>query len=432
VFDIGRRGLMKMWAVIGLDTELPWTQEEFKTTFEGHELVLRPQDRDTSPTVAMKYDGQTTKEDALEVLRRFLSALSWVHRSGIREEMSVTGSRPFRIGRSQTPIVVANRFSLDYVPEVGDKNARLALALYREATSLKSTPYQFLSFFKILNVLFSNGRQQKQYINDNIHKVESIPENKKRIEEILNDHGDVGEYLYESGRCAIAHAYQEPLIDPDSVDDTSRLSKDLYLVWSFAELVIEESFGVKSLSVYHSEHLYCLEGFKRLLDESVVQRLINREAVEEDQIILPDQVALRLQGHDRLVSLEQLKVKFEIVENGVICLVGFTKSERMAVRIFLVFPNEKIEFDPEIMFLVNDDGSADFMREYEDALRFSKALYLNGKLELWSLDDGKLLGRCDPYIPVNIAPRETQENYKKLIKKCQEEAEKRGKGTVKP
>lgn len=33
---------------------------------------------------------------------------------------------------------------------------------------------------------------------------------------------DVAKYLYESGRCAVAHAYSEPIVDPDDVSDLHR------------------------------------------------------------------------------------------------------------------------------------------------------------------------------------------------------------------
>jgi hypothetical protein len=55
---------------------------------------------------------------------------------------------------------------------------------------------------------------------------------------------DISKYLYESGRCAIAHAYADPIIDPDDVSDLRRLSEDLYIVKEIAEHLIDSELKV--------------------------------------------------------------------------------------------------------------------------------------------------------------------------------------------
>jgi hypothetical protein len=46
---------------------------------------------------------------------------------------------------------------------------------------------------------------------------------------------DVANYLYDSGRCAVAHAYSDPIVDPDDVSDLRRLTEDLRVVKAIAE-----------------------------------------------------------------------------------------------------------------------------------------------------------------------------------------------------
>ncbi len=52
----------------------------------------------------------------------------------------------------------------DEVYEITDRKAKLAIALHREARSLDSIPFQFLSYFKILNIFWNdkkkNGRNE--------------------------------------------------------------------------------------------------------------------------------------------------------------------------------------------------------------------------------------------------------------------------------
>jgi len=45
------------------------------------------------------------------------------------------------------------KFRIDYLPEHTNPKGQLCLALYREALNLNSKPFQFLGFFKIINVL---------------------------------------------------------------------------------------------------------------------------------------------------------------------------------------------------------------------------------------------------------------------------------------
>ena len=50
--------------------------------------------------------------------------------------------------------------------------------------------------------------------------------------------------LYESGRCAVAHAFADPLVDPDDLADLRRLSADLDVVRALAEYLIEHELHV--------------------------------------------------------------------------------------------------------------------------------------------------------------------------------------------
>jgi hypothetical protein len=56
---------------------------------------------------------------------------------------------------------------------------------------------------------------------------------------------DVARYLYESGRCAIAHAYADPIVDPDDVAELHRLSEDVHIVKEIAEQLMERDLGIR-------------------------------------------------------------------------------------------------------------------------------------------------------------------------------------------
>ena len=67
----------------------------------------------------------------------------------------------------------------------------------------------------------------------------------ERIKLIEKSQGDPADYLYKSGRCAVAHAFADPIVDPDDVSDLHRLSEDLWLMQNLTAYLIEKSFGIK-------------------------------------------------------------------------------------------------------------------------------------------------------------------------------------------
>jgi hypothetical protein len=128
-----------------------------------------------------------------------------------------------------------------------DAKTRLALALFREARTVNSTPFGFLSYFKILNIFWKdkfetiNGQRQNPMIEGIRATLPKLKDELavSRLRALDTIEPDVPKYLYESGRCAIAHAYAHPIVDPDDVSDLRRLSKDLYIVKEIAEHLIE-------------------------------------------------------------------------------------------------------------------------------------------------------------------------------------------------
>ena len=75
---------------------------------------------------------------------------------------------------------------------------------------------------------------------------------------------DIGEHLYASGRCAMAHAKREPVIDPDDPEDARRLWAERPIVLELAQRAIEEKLGVETSQTVWQKHLYELDGFKRI------------------------------------------------------------------------------------------------------------------------------------------------------------------------
>ncbi len=195
-------------------------------------------------------------------------------------------------GPSRTTGLVTSHFELDYLPDPTDQRARWALAFYREGLSLErsNVAYATLSFFKILNIVADTGRRQKEWINSNVSNFGSDNRAKFEIDSRLRELEnagitDIGEYLYASCRCAVAHAGMNPTVDPENPDDMERRSKDLPLIRAMAADVIEKELNVKSQHTVWREHLYELAGFKQIFGAELIAQIAGGDKADENKMI---------------------------------------------------------------------------------------------------------------------------------------------------
>ncbi|MCH8149704.1 MAG: hypothetical protein IH987_17240 [Planctomycetes bacterium] len=124
-----------------------------------------------------------------------------------------------------------------------DSKARIALALYREALSVQNIPYEFLGYCKIINVCYHTTSDQITWINKTLPQL-TDRRARDRISELSAMENDIGDYLYHSGRCAVAHASTTRVVDPDNPDDVFRLSADMRVARALAEYLIENQLGI--------------------------------------------------------------------------------------------------------------------------------------------------------------------------------------------
>ena len=228
---------MKRYLRVRVESGVAWPTKETTVQFRGHDLTLCPETDELGPTVLFPY-RRLTADGALEVVRHFLSSLSWAEGRPVEDLEAVDGSRPIWLGKPRGVRFVAPQFRADYLPDPDDPKACLALSLYREALFVNNVPYRGLGFFKIANVCYPDGPKQMAWINGVIDKLDDVGV-KKRVQALRQGVPDVGHYLYESGRCAVAHAWTEPIADRDSPEDRRRLEQDLPVIRGLAERLIE-------------------------------------------------------------------------------------------------------------------------------------------------------------------------------------------------
>jgi len=414
--DIATRVRMnprRVWLTVAVRTGVPWPAAETCVVYEGTEFFLRPGTEDLEPSVAIAYDPPATPQSdtiALQRIRGFLSALAWIERARIREIATYgTGGYPGRIGRGPVEgSLVASDFRIDYLPVAEGERAKLCLGIYREALNLNSEPYQFLGFFKILNVVYRKGLDQAKWINSTLAAIKDYPAI-TRVREIRRSHADVGKYLYKSGRCAVAHAFGDPIVNPDDPEDTRRLRADLPVIQALAEILIGQEFDIQTKRTYHDQHLYELEGFRTLLGGELLTKLKTEEVTNEAIPTLP-RLSFRVRKYQPYPALEGMTPRVVAVRKGCVWLRCRSNDDLANLIVGLDFRGEGIAFDLKTGLACRDDGSTAATRRAIDCNRFFRDLVQLGELEIWDGDSGALLGRADPLIPANISMQGTLAN----------------------
>jgi len=249
------------WLDLAVSPNFSWPTRQVEVPFEGYTIVLQPRRDDPengmqlAATVSVFDLNGTSFEIGGTVASRFLSRLAWSNNGGV-VELFTAGSnfpdRPGRLGQGSFPRsgwAQIEPWDFIYLPTAGSHEADLALGLFREGMSVNSAPFAFLSYFKVFNIHHGGGAAQKAWINNNLHYISDQPAI-DRLAEIQRNERNVGRYLYEEGRCAVAHAHGTSLVNPDCYTDKRRIEEDLILIKELAALFIEKELGVLSDSSY--------------------------------------------------------------------------------------------------------------------------------------------------------------------------------------
>lgn len=302
-----------------------------------------------------------------------------------------------RMGR-----VVTDFLDVDEIQVAKTDTDAAAVALYREGLSLDNPFYGFLSLYKAISVVIPNGKQRGAWIAEALDRLDDNRA-KERRDALRASGADVGLYLQNECRNAIAHAGQQPFVNPDEVDDHFRLTSDLPLLRNLAELAIEERTQMVRPNTLRRKHLYELAGFKEFLPTEIVNALAKSELLPEGTTVeMPDLYTIvARRGAERYSFANMYPMVVGQVTGGM--MLDFVTSDgALTLRTELSFADERLGFDPVrgIGFTPNRNDPA-FVRYEINVLRFSRCILSNGHLEIWNQEAEALLGRSEACIPVN-------------------------------
>lgn len=253
-----------LWMNFAVRAGFSWPNVLVEIPFENSTVVLSPQTEELACTASLFDPAGFDFDEGATRLSRFLSCLAWSMHGGIDEYCAIGTNNPDKPGFLGKGTYATSSWSnVDpwhqlYLPSPSSPKAALAIALFREGMTLNSEPLAFLSFFKILNVVFPSGAAQKAWINSNLSVIR-YGRAMERLSELQIEHQDVGEYLYVQGRCAVAHAYSSPVADPDNYFDRRRLREDLPLIEAIAEACIERELAFPTTESFFASHRYSRE-----------------------------------------------------------------------------------------------------------------------------------------------------------------------------
>jgi hypothetical protein len=238
------------WLNCGVTTQTIWPKKQKEVKYGNYTFILMPLTKEHSASVHIELKGISDVE-GMTLINRFLSALGWKCDEPAINHYGWSGNpNPVPVPRYRIPYGYSpSEVFPNEIHEITDKKAKLSVALYREARSLDSVPFKFLSYFKILNIFWNDKTKNgKNELLDGLRfSLLELTEKDciKRIKEIENKKGDVANYLYKSGRCAVAHAFADPIVDPDDITDLHRLSEDLWLMQNLTAHLIQKYFGLE-------------------------------------------------------------------------------------------------------------------------------------------------------------------------------------------
>jgi len=399
-----------MWSVTCFDTELDFINPTYILEYEQQQLEIVRGDIDSGHLVYHQCQDSELNQ-SFELVNRFLSELSWIYDTKV--EIMTRGAAGLRtkFNKQGKYYRVGNSINLDgYEQEATKDIQKLALGIYREAVSSNSNFYKFLCYARIINITNPSGSMQRNWYNENIGNIE---ENSKVIER-MNSNGvhNIGKHVYQSGRCAIAHASfnnGEVVADADSYNDHSRIANELPLMKEFAQIFMFQ-LGLRNYKYLRSDwktrKLRRYLGFPDVMPE--------KYDINEFQLKSEYNFSVGIENSEyyyHVFKNKRFTVKIIDEQN---LLFAIERSNPIVCSFILNLKANRIHFDWEHMELL-DKYSRKPCLECLEYHKFLREVIPNGSITVIEPSNGIVLGKTEPIIPVNIDMGRTLDDLDRII-----------------
>src|SRR5262249_19706785 len=155
---------------VGVDNHVAWPREETMVDFEGYKLILLPKTRENTTSVHVDlHENQLTSEDALTLINRFLSVLTWCDDQFAILQGGWSGNPvPVAVPKRDLALHTAHHWIFNrQIPKPNE--AKIAIALYREGRNAQQNyliSYAVLSYYKIIELKY-HREDTKKWLREN-------------------------------------------------------------------------------------------------------------------------------------------------------------------------------------------------------------------------------------------------------------------------
>lgn len=395
------------WLIASINHSIPWTESDLMVEYDGAELFLKGIREHPNQTTANLVIACARDEvnDKLVILYKFCSVLGWYKGGYVDIENYNWATMPIRIqafhNASSGPSQGGRLgFDCNFMPVVTNNNTRLALAFWREALRLRHVheSYSFLSFFKVIESQHRDGRARAAWIEGQLHTLTGAAG--ARVQELTNQGLNASRHLYDSGRCAVAHATMgEEMVDPDLPTDRIRLRNDIVIIKELAQRYISSVLQVPTEGDTYDQRdrLAPIHSFMR---QRMLHRLAAGDSISRRSTGLHGQpVDVRAWARVPDQQLHGLRLSVLSAQDGIVEMYAENSARTLAIALVFDFKVGRAHTDLAASDYVRLDQGGE--REAAIAiLNYRKEVLQNGLIEVVFL--GNTVVQCEILIPVNI------------------------------
>jgi len=411
------------WFTGAVASSIPWPTKDVWIQYAGDDFILRGMgdgEQRLAPAITMPGVMQR-RDECLSKLYRFTSVLGWF-RDGFVDVVDVLhGSRAAvfgvgtRLAHSSIRELGSKSFDCNHMPIIEEESVRIALAFWREGERLSGVhdSYAFLSYFKVIESQYQDGRDRADWFTRNLDDLTN-ERAVTRIAELRAIGEDVGRHLYDSGRNAVAHAsFGGEIVDPDIPSDRRRIAADLVLMRELARRYIAEELSVPTaMSLYASRNR--LEPWEPLIDPQALTTLKAGGTPDPALLGLEElRVGLRLWPDDPLPGLDAMTMRVDAVHEGAARVLLFNDRMTMMFAFVLDYRNGRIHTQLDNSSLLQNDEHRPVEQDVRAFYTVFHSVIGNAVVEL--LLEGREPIDCEVVIPVNIIPRNPDEAVEEAV-----------------
>jgi hypothetical protein len=235
---------------IGIDNQVTWPSEEMLIVFDRYTLVLMPKTKENVQSIHVDLNAnRLTMEEAMTVINRFLSLLTWCDdQFAIAQDGWAGNPIPVAVPKRNLAFTTAYHWIFNRnIP--GSEEVRRALALYREARNAEQNfmiSYAVLNYYKIIEIHHKGWPASTKWVADNLPPILNHPRDQHGVAEFLKACGSEAPatYIYAACRVVVAHVSPNRPSDPDDTMEQRRLHNAADVMRRLARRFIKVELGV--------------------------------------------------------------------------------------------------------------------------------------------------------------------------------------------